>query len=121
MAWGGGVCRGLCVFRYRRSSLMQSSFRETADFLKALSTDVEYCYDKLESEDSQFWRRTFIRAMFAFAEGFIFRMKQSAIDIHNLEGNLFDEAELVFLKEEDTREFILNRKGETEIQSKKRL
>jgi len=100
---------------------MESSFKESAEMLKALSADVEYCYDKIEEEDSQFWRRTYIRAVFAFAESFIFRMKQSAVDIHNLRGNLFAEAELAFLKEEDIREYSLNRKGEVEIQAKKRF
>jgi hypothetical protein len=100
---------------------MDSSFDESMKLLKALSADLEYCYDKLEKEDSQFWRRTFVRAVFAFAESFVFRMKQSAIDIHNLQGDLFGEAELAFLKEEDAREYTINRKGEVDVQTKKRL
>ncbi|HLL16187.1 MAG TPA: hypothetical protein VK388_14075 [Pyrinomonadaceae bacterium] len=33
---------------------MDSSFKESAEMLKALSADVEYCYDKIEEEEVNF-------------------------------------------------------------------
>jgi hypothetical protein len=111
----------LCVFYYRENWFMESSFDESMKLLNALSADIEYCYDKLEKEDSQFWRRTYIRAVFAFAESFIFRMKQAALDINKLHDGLFNEAEVAFLQEADAREYIINRKGEVEAQARKRL
>ncbi len=71
---------------------MQSSFDESIRMIEGLSADVENCYKMIKEEDNQFWRRTFIRTVFAFVECFIFRMKQSALDIHNLNGNIFNEA-----------------------------
>lgn len=100
---------------------MNSSFREYTEMLRTLSPDLEHCLDHFGEEDNQFWRRTYIRALFALAECSVFRMKQVALDIHNLEGDVFDEAELAFLKEEDGSEYSLNQKGEARKLEKKRF
>jgi len=49
-----------------------------------LRQDVDDCWDRLENEDSPFWRRAFVRAVFAFFEGMIATLKLEAILTHKL-------------------------------------
>lgn len=46
-----------------------------------LASDVEKALDMLRKNDSQFHRRIYVRALFAYLEGFTYWMRQKAIDI----------------------------------------
>ena len=49
-----------------------------------LREDVDHCWDRLESEDSPFWRRCFVRAAFAFFEGLTAGLKIEAMVAHKM-------------------------------------
>jgi len=41
--------------------------------------DTEVCAKRLEETDSQFWRRTYVRTLFALIEGVTYRFKRAAL------------------------------------------
>jgi hypothetical protein len=51
---------------------------------ETLKEDVDRYLDAIEKEDSQFWRRGFVRAIFAYIEGVIYTMKLEALVIHKM-------------------------------------
>ena len=97
-----------------------STLNEFGKTFALLLEDVKTCYGFLQKEDNQFWRRVYIRSAFALFEGFIFRMKQIACDVHKIRGDVFTDAEIAFLSEEFT-EAVLNDKGEVNTLKKKRF
>jgi hypothetical protein len=44
-----------------------------------LQADVDEYWDRLESDDSELWRRGFVRAVFPYSEGLIASMKFEAL------------------------------------------
>jgi hypothetical protein len=88
---------------------------DLGQMLSLLFDDVKQCKVQLETEDSQFGRRVYVRTVFALIEGLTFQMKQIVLKMHD-ELNLgYPTAELALLKEEA---YELNDKGEAYVQSK---
>ena len=54
------------------------------DVRNILQQDVNKHLDGLEKEDSQFWRRGFVRATFAYIEGLIFSIKVESLIMHQV-------------------------------------
>jgi hypothetical protein len=48
------------------------------EMTSALFADATRCYDALDSEDTPFWRRAFVRSSLAFIEGLTALLKQQA-------------------------------------------
>lgn len=80
-------------------------------FDDVLQEDVAYCSWMLDqpNTDEQFWRRTFVRAVFAQIEGKTFLMKRTAHDRPSVQ---FSPAERSVLTEDDYEVNTLNNKGE---------
>ena len=74
---------------------------DTDQFLlySAIIEDVAWCLQNLNKNDTQFWRRAFIRSMFAFVEGMTFRMKKAVLIVHEKMPLNLTEAEIAVLKE----------------------
>ncbi|MDH5217575.1 MAG: hypothetical protein OEX19_07760 [Gammaproteobacteria bacterium] len=49
-----------------------------------LALDIEKCVLLLDKEDSQFYRRTYVRALFAYLEGFAYMTRQFAIEMDQI-------------------------------------
>jgi hypothetical protein len=70
------------------------------DMLAVLDDDILAVKDKLEKKpSSQFWRRNFIRVFFSVVEGYIFTMKQFALDAYDRGDVQFSLEELALLHE----------------------
>jgi len=60
---------------------MEEKARPVGDpMFDALSSDYDKCVDHLESEDSQFWRRTLCRTMFSMFEAMNGLLREKAIE-----------------------------------------
>src|SRR5215210_6831875 len=94
---------------------MEKAIEQFTDLLNILGKDVRQCNDGVIAEDSQFWRRAFVRAVFALIECLTFRMKQAALELYQSGEARFSEAELALLKEES---YELNDKGVAYMQAK---
>ena len=52
----------------------------TDNIFLILREDVSSCLQQLNKHDTQFWRRNYVRAVFAFFEGSVFVMKRMTLD-----------------------------------------
>jgi hypothetical protein len=77
-----------------------------------LHEDLQYHAKMLDTDGGQFWRRGFVRALFAFIEGAIYGMKQIAFVYRNQTGVSFSLGEQAILAEES---YELNDKGDITI------
>src|SRR4051794_4816834 len=67
--------------------MLKSWFDELSELTDKLSADTIKCFGECSKEgDEQFWRRMFIRALFAQIEGEIYCMKRVALDFHTEDG-----------------------------------
>ncbi len=84
---------------------------ESRDILKLLYEDVELAERMWREQDSQFWRRTFIRSVFALIEGFTYRLKQVALEASKKFSIELSKSEIALLLEES---YEVNDKGQAE-------
>jgi hypothetical protein len=71
--------------------------------VEILYSDLEYCRQMLKENNSQFWRRTYVRNFFATIEGMINSWKTIAL-LRHFEGSVvFSPAEIMFLEEKEYR------------------
>jgi hypothetical protein len=85
---------------------------ESRDIFKLLYEDVDLAERKWKQQDSQFWRRTFIRSVFALIEGFTYRLKQVALEASKIFSIELSNSEIALLLEES---YGVNEKGEAEV------
>lgn len=71
----------------------------------------------LDEQELLFWRRVYVRAVYALIEGVTYRMKQYAIDIDNDDKKLLSQIEILLLQEDS---YDLSDKGEL-IKSKVKI
>jgi len=93
---------------------MQSAANELLDLFQLLHQDVAASLAMIQRESvtntvDLFWRRAYVRSVFAFIEGVTYRMKLLAFEDKDKPDVNFLPEELAFLLEED---FDLNEKGE---------
>src|SRR4051794_7867173 len=84
--------------------------------LRPLMDDASHCMDMLPQQDDQFWRRNYVRAVFAEIEGAIYCMKQVALASTVCASNTFSNAERFLLQEQS---YDLSEKGEAQMQRMK--
>ncbi len=93
------------------------------DMVKLLIKDANTCESHIRKEDSQFWRRALVRAVFALIEGGTYRVKQAALGAAESQlvlpteeaQPIFSAAEILLLKEES---YEVSEKGEPYVQPK---
>lgn len=91
------------------SALLINSFNEMTAIYETLSNDLRICIEELKKDnDSQFWRRTLIRTVFAFIEGLIYGMKQITLEMSDVFELNFSQSQLALLSEQS---YDLNEKG----------
>jgi hypothetical protein len=88
-----------------------SVLAESRDIFKLLYEDVELAERMWSEQDSQFWRRTFIRSVFALIEGFTYRLKQVALEASKKFSIELSKSEIALLLEES---YEVNDKGHAE-------
>lgn len=76
---------------------LMEPFYELDGMDKVLSRDLQKCISRLKLKESQFWRRAFARAEFAWIEGVCHCMKCCAFAGRFQEGVKFSTGELQFL------------------------
>lgn len=84
---------------------------ESRDILNLLYEDVDLAERMWKHQDSQFWRRTFIRSVFALIEGFTYRLKQVALEASKKFRVELSKSEMALLLEES---YEVNEKGQAE-------
>lgn len=87
---------------------------ESKDILKALHEDVDLAERMWKQQDTQFWRRTFIRSVFALIEGFTYCLKQVALEASKKFRVEMSKSEVALLSEES---YEVNDKGEAETKT----
>lgn len=85
---------------------MSNAGDELLDLFQLLNEDVATCGAAIQQERDtnivdMFWRRAYVRSVFAFIEGVIYRMKLLAFEDSQYASVNFSSAELAFLIEED--------------------
>jgi hypothetical protein len=65
--------------------------------------------EKFDEDMILFWRRAYIRAVYALVEGVVYSMKQYAIAVDQMDGKIFSPAEIALLTE---KTYDLSDKGE---------
>lgn len=88
---------------------------ESFAFFGILHDDLQNAKAYLNSNDSQFARRTYIRTLFAFIEGNSFRLRQLALSAHNHRTSCFTNEEIVMLEEKN---ISVKSNGEVHVGSK---
>ena len=85
----------------QQAMLNEISELDYDELLNVLMSDVAIAFEKLNSEDNQFSRRTLLRSIFAFVEGVIYTLKQEILlqAKHNREFDLKPE-EMLACREE---------------------
>jgi hypothetical protein len=91
-----------------------SALNELRDLYEILISDVRECTDVIQKQDTQFARRTFVRSVFAFVEGVVFRLKQMALEASSELQVSLSIPEVAVLSEET---YELNDKGEPSAKS----
>lgn len=76
---------------------------------RLLGGDIKMCDAALREDDSQFWRRTYVRALFAYIEGLNYLKKVHAFQAHLAGRVKYTKAELSVILEES---YELNNQGE---------
>jgi hypothetical protein len=84
---------------------------ESKDILNVLYEDVDLAERMWKQQDSQFWRRTFIRSVFALIEGFTYCLKQVALEASKKFGIELSKSEIALLLEES---YEVSDKGQAE-------
>ena len=79
---------------------MKSVVRQSIELFEVLSNDVIQCLKKLQTEDSQFWRRVFVRAVIALIEGQNYQLKLITLEACKHKQVSFSNADLALLKDE---------------------
>ena len=79
------------------------------DIVRVFQDDFEICVQTHHEHEIQFWRRAFVRTVFAFIEGTTASMKRIAADSYHQPDARFSLAELALVAEEA---YELNDKGE---------
>jgi hypothetical protein len=87
---------------------LNSNLKELTDMAQVLGQDCTNQYQSIQSNDSQMYRRAYVRSVFAFIEGLLYRMKRTAAHLGWPLGNL-TIAEMMLL---DERAFDIDEKGE---------
>src|SRR5712671_7417718 len=88
-----------------------SSSKEFELMVTELMADIRACERRHNEEDTQFWRRSYIRSVFAFFEAATFRAKMEALE----KGAQFPVGMISILKEQSIE---VNEKGELYSQPK---
>jgi hypothetical protein len=108
-------------------SAPKAELENLLELVTRILEDIDICTKHLDEEDSQFWRRTYIRTLFSMVEGITYRMKQAALANFNDRMSGPQTPELrsypIYLSEADTAmlkelSFDLNEKGEAYTQPK---
>ena len=94
---------------------MENTIENLGTLANILNEDVNNCHMNLQTEDSQFWRRVYIRTCFSGIEAEIYAFKQIALEQHEKQGGLFNEGELALLNEHS---YDVSDKGEAHTQQK---
>ena len=81
---------------------------ELKEILNVLYEDVDFAERMWKDQDSQFWRRTFIRSVFALIEGFTYSLKQVALQAAKRFHIELSKSEIALLLEES---YEVNDKG----------
>jgi hypothetical protein len=79
---------------------LDKAFQEMEAIIRELGGDIRLCRNTLEQDDTPFWRRTYVRALFAAIEGINYRMKHLAINLSDSNQITFTVAEKAALLEE---------------------
>jgi hypothetical protein len=79
---------------------LDKAFQEMEAIVRELGGDIRLCRNMLEQDDTPFWRRTYVRALFAAIEGINYRMKYLAINLSDSNQITFTVAEKAALLEE---------------------
>jgi hypothetical protein len=87
------------------------------DIVKVAGADISLSLKMVKKNQKQFWRRTFIRSLFAGIEGINHRINNVSILLANIKKIKLSHAEIAMLKEEI---YALNEKGEA-ISTKSKL
>jgi hypothetical protein len=102
---------------------MIEAIKELNRLYEVLERDTHICQDKFEKmstdelkgEESEFWRRAFVRASFSLVEGVTYGLKQVALKSQESGGVVYSDEELSMLKE---KSYDLNDKGDAYSQTK---
>jgi hypothetical protein len=89
---------------------LNSNLKELTDMAWVLGQDCKDQYLATQSNDSQMYRRAYVRSVFAFIEGILYRMKRTAAHLGWPLGKL-TIAEMITI---DETAFDINNKGEVE-------
>lgn len=87
---------------------LNNNLKELTDMAQVLGQDCKDQYLATQSNDSQMYRRAYVRSVFAFIEGILYRMKRTAGHLGWSLGNL-TIAEMITI---DERTFDIDDKGE---------
>jgi hypothetical protein len=87
------------------------------NIVKVAGADISLSLKMVKKNQKQFWRRTFIRSLFAGIEGINHRINNVSILLANIQKIKLSHAEIAMLKEET---YALNEKGEA-ISTKSKL
>jgi hypothetical protein len=80
---------------------LQNTYSEVEDTIYRLLLDLKVCSGELAKDDeNQFWRRTFIRTLFATIEGINYQFKRLALCVADCSALKLDTATETLLKEE---------------------
>lgn len=82
---------------------------EVSGIIHSLSEDLKLCSEEADKTKSQFWRRAYARALFAYIEGLTYLKKLQAYYAHKTGKAEYTKAELAVILEET---YELNSKGE---------
>ena len=88
---------------------------EGFSFFAKLSDDVTSAKKILDSNDSQFSRRMYLRSLFALIEGNSFRLRQMALAAHKHRGKCLSDDEVIVLKE---KEINVTENGKLKVRTK---
>jgi hypothetical protein len=83
---------------------------------ESLKQDIDHCEQMLSQADSQFWRRMYIRSIFAYIEASVFILKQDALYDGGKHGIQFSDAERLLLQDQSAE---INDIGGVKIQKAK--
>src|SRR4051794_34426870 len=82
---------------------------EVLGIIHSLSDDLKLCDEEADKTNSQFWKRAYARALFAYIEGLTYLKKLQAYYAYKTGKVKYTKAELAVILEET---YELNNKGE---------
>ncbi|MCX6901473.1 MAG: hypothetical protein NT105_22565 [Verrucomicrobia bacterium] len=76
---------------------------ETTEMIKMLTADYDRCQQQLHGEDSQFWRRTYVRTVFSMIEAFNQQLRQKALNAACAEKEGYNISRILLLQDVTNR------------------